>query len=372
MRISTATGLASLAMGTLAALASPAAAEPEYVEDLEDPGLAIAVDAEIFAGGAYEHTAADDATAFDLDRGEVGTRLAYGDDLTAELRLETVRPTPAPGTLDPEAGSLIVRAKRAWLSWRGHPHGPVRFELRGGLMPDAWIEAVESGYDLRALRATIGEATGLVEPSDLGLGGVMTSRFVRLEVAVTNGEGRAQMEQNDGKDVSGVLSFRMPRLGRNLSLAAHLYGRAGSVGADAARDHRLGMAVTVASPKYGGGTEWIDAWGAGDDPDVTGFVASWWAYGNVTRTSGVAGRVDLLSSRSTIDDRHGSEVVTTLALWRDLVPHGNASIRNFGVRAYLAAQLDRIPDLPATLPEASMVDATRVMLILSATAHEDI
>ncbi len=366
-------GACTLAFTTTASAQPPDVGRYEEVEDDEggdDAGLVIAVDAEIYAGGAWESTPDERATAFDLDRGEVGTRLAYGDSLLAELRLETVRAVADPMATDPSDGALLVRGKRAWLAWRDRPLRRTLVEVRGGLIPDPWIEAIESGYELRALRPTLGEASGLLDTSDLGFAAVIAARSARLQLTVTNGEGHTQVEQNRSKNVSAILSVRAPRIARALDIAAHVYARDGSVGADAGRNHRAGIAVTVDGPRHGGGMEFLAAWGAGGDPGVKSSSAAWWGYATITDKAGLAARLDVLTSQDFGAQLAGAELVTTVALWRDLVPRGNARVRDFGVRAYLAAQFDRIPEMAPTLPGAGSMDATRLMLILAATAHE--
>lgn len=197
-----------LASACTLALITPALAQPPppmgdddgYTDELtyetegEDVGLAIAVDAEIYAGGAWERSDAGTGSAFELERGEVGTRLAYGDRLRAELRLETVRSLGDPAMPEASDGALLVRGKRAWLAWQDRPTRGALLEVRGGLIPDPWIEAVESGYELRALRPTIGESAGLLDTADLGVAAVVASRIARLQLAVTNGEGHARIE----------------------------------------------------------------------------------------------------------------------------------------------------------------------------------
>jgi hypothetical protein len=54
---------------------------------------------------------------------------------------------------------------------------------------------------------------------------------------------------------------RLPRLPQDLVVAAHVYGRGGSVGADPTRSHRFGAAMTFDSPRFGGGAELINGWG---------------------------------------------------------------------------------------------------------------
>lgn len=375
-----------LASACTLALITPALAQPPppmgdddgYTDELtyetegEDVGLAIAVDAEIYAGGAWERSDAGTGSAFELERGEVGTRLAYGDRLRAELRLETVRSLGDPAMPEASDGALLVRGKRAWLAWQDRPTRGALLEVRGGLIPDPWIEAVESGYELRALRPTIGESAGLLDTADLGVAAVVASRIARLQLAVTNGEGHARIEQNRGKDVSGLLSLRLPRVARSLDISSHVLARSGSDGPDGGRNHRVGVALTVDGARHGGGMEWLGAWGVAGDPGVKSFSAGWWGYATITARTGVAARLDVLTTQDFGADTRGSELVTTIALWRDLVPRGDARVRDFGVRAYLAAQVDRVPDMPPALPAASAMDATRLMLVLAATAHEDI
>lgn len=351
----------SLALVLLAAVPARADEDVYVEEDDEEVGVYIAIDAEMFGGGAYTRTSDDRMTRFDIDRAEVGTRLDYGDTVTSELRLETVRPE--------DDDALTVRAKRAWGAWREERKRRKRpsFEVRGGLIPEPWIEAVESGYELRALAPTAAEHAGLIEHADFGVATVAIWKMVRMELAVTNGEGLSR-ELNNGKNVSGLISMRMPRLDDDTIVTAHFYGRGGTRGMDGVRSHRVGTALTVDSPKYGGGGEMVSAWGVGEADDVSALTGGLWMYATLKGRNGVAGRVDWTNYRDDLDNI-GKHRTATLSVWRDLIPRGGSRVRDFGVRSYLAVQHDRVGAMPETgMPMP--VDAVRVMVILQASARE--
>lgn len=350
--------------------------EDEY--DGSEVGVNIAIDAELFGGGSYTSTDDDHMTRFDLDRGEVGTRLDYGDVISAELRLETFRPFPAPevrGDAMPEGeDALTIRAKRAWGAWKETRHkrrSRPRFEVRGGLIPEPWIEAIEGAYELRALAPTAAEHAGLIEHADLGLATVATWKMLRLEVSVTNGEGGIRPELNRGKNVSGILSARVPGLPGELVVSTHFYGRRGSQGSDPVRSHRVGTAVTVDSPRFGGGAEVVTAMGVGDRDDLTALTTGLWGYATLKGRTGFAARFDWISMVDEVDQK-GTLQTTTLALWRDLIARGSSRVRDFGVRAYLAAQFDRAHAMPAMGTDPGAVDAMRLMIIIQASARETV
>lgn len=371
--------LAAVSSSFVLLLAASASAQ-EYEEETEDvddnAGVYIAIDAEMFAGGTYARTDEGRMTRFDIDRGEVGTRLDYGSTVSAELRLETARSVASPevpGAALEGDDALTVRAKRAWGAWhesrkrRSRP----RFELRGGLLPDPWIEAVESGYELRALAPTAAEHAHLIDNADLGVAALATWKMLRLQVAVTNGEGRARPELNRDKDLAAILSMRMPRLPGDTVVTAHFYGRGGSVGVDRARSHRVGTALTIDSPRYGGGAEMVNAWGVGESDDTKAVTGAFWMYATLKGRNGLAGRVDWTR---TIDatEVEGRQRTATIALWRDLIPRGASRVRDFGVRGYLAAQFDRVTSMPEMAGTPAPVDATRFMVILQASARETV
>jgi hypothetical protein len=364
----------AIAGGSLVTQARAAAAQ-EYLEDTAEDGdgvdVFIAIDAEFFAGGAYTHTRQADETRFEVERGEVGTRLDYGEQASAELRLETARSVPPPDAEMGDEGALTVRAKRAWVSWREKPKRRPRFEVRGGLIPDPWIDAIEGQYELRGLAPTAAEHAGLIDHSDLGLSAVASWKQLRAEIAVTNGEGRARPERNRDKNTSAILSFRMPKLPGDLIVAAHVFGRGGSVGADPVQSHRLGTAMTFDGPRFGAGAELVNGWGVGDRADVAAMAGGIWGYATLKGRTGVAARVDWTH---TIDDTdlEGNARTATLSIWHDLVPRGDSRMRDFGVRAYLAAQRDSVGAMAPALSGPATIDATRVMIILQASARETV
>lgn len=355
----------------------PAPEPTPYEEEFEDEdlGVYVALDAELFGGGTYARTDDGRMTRFDIERAEVGTRLEYGDTVSAELRLETVRPVPSPEVPGAELegdDSLTVRAKRAWGAWhetrkRKRPS----FEVRGGLIPEPWIEAVESGYELRALAPTAAEHAHLIEHADLGLAALMTFKMLRLQVAVTNGEGTTRPELNRDKNVAAILSMRMPRLPGDTIVTAHFYGRGGTTGVDRARSHRVGTALTIDSPRYGGGAEMVSGWGVGEVDDINAVTGGIWAYATLKGRNGLAGRVDWTRTIEGMDDV-GRQRTATIALWRDLIPRGASRVRDFGVRGYLAAQFDRVSSMPEMAGSPAPVDATRFMVILQASARETV
>jgi hypothetical protein len=353
------------------ALAVPdaAAGSPGYPYDEggdEVAEAAIALDAEFFAGGKFEPATEDSAgTRFEVDRSEVGTRLAYGSAVSAELRLETARTD--------DDGALTVRAKRAWVAWRETKRSSrPRLGVRAGLVPDPWIEAIEGDYDLRGLAPTAAELAGVIDPSDLGLAAVATWKMLRAQVAVTNGEGRTRAETNRDKNTSAIVSLRMPPIASDLVVSAHLYGRGGSVGEDATRSHRLGMAMAIDGPRFGGGGETVTAWGVDDRGDVSSMSVGIWAYATLVGRTGIAGRFDTLRTIDA-DDVYGDARRLTLAVWRDLVPRGWSRVRDFGVRGYLAAQFDGVGAMAPAFEDAPIpAGATRLMVILQASARETV
>jgi len=335
----------------VAAVAAPAAADPDG---------RVGVAGEIFAGGAFTHTVADDVTAFELERGEVGIEPAYGERGFGELRLESVRSAAPQSGFGIDGNSLLVRVKRAWGGGRAVARD-VTFEGRAGLIADPWIEAIERGYDLRALAPTVAEGAALVESSDLGVAAIVGWRDrVRLHLSYGNGEGRAQLEQNRGKSTSVALSVRAAELA-GASLDATCYGRDGSIGLGAVRSHRLGCGVTLTGIA---GVELVRAWGVGDRTDVTAVAFGAWASHEIAADAGAAVRIDHVTTGGP-GDADGRTITSSLAAWYDVVPDG--------VRAYLAGQLVRNTGLGATLPGVTdATDQARVLLVIAAGGRAEL
>jgi hypothetical protein len=324
--------------------------------------VAIRLAAQLFASGTYQHTDADDLTRFDLDRAELGAEPSWGERAGGELRLETVRSADPQSALGVDGNSLVVRAKRAWMWGRWTP-ADATVELRAGLVPEPWIEAVERGYGIRALAPTVAEDAGLIDAADLGVAAVGEWNRFRLTVMVGNGEGRTELEQNHGKDTSAVLSVHVAELG-TASLDAHAYGRDGSVGIGAIRAHRAAAAVTLAGECHEGGVEAMRAWGVGDRTELTAWATSAWGSATVWRRGrlGVAGRAAYV--RTDDGDGSGQTASAVASVWHDVVP---------GLRVFLAGQIDRSPDAGAALPgDAAATDATRVLLVVAGDGHMEI
>ena len=321
---------------------------------------------EIFTSGEWTSTDAGRTTAFELRRAELGAGVEVPGRGGAELRLEAIRAAAPGSAIGIDGNSLVVRVKRAW-AFAMWDTGAVRLEARGGLVPDPWLEAVEVDYGLRALALTAAESGGLVASSDLGLGAVITAwdERLRAQLDLTNGEGRNQLEQNDGKNLSAALTVEAARFAGG-RLLVHAYGRDGSTGAGSVRSHRLAGAVTLALPRASAGVELVRALGVAERPDVTAFAFGGWGEVRPVERAGVAARLDVLALDGPVDQDVRTTRVSLAAfhdVWRTPRAAGHASL---SLRAYLAGQLDRtdadaspVPGVPAA------TDATRLLLILA-------
>jgi len=153
--------------------------------------------------------------------------------------------------------------------------------VAAGLVDDPWVTSANASWDLRATGPGVGEAQGWLDRSDLGGAAAWTSRDRWLSVAATatTGEGLERRERNNGQDTAGLVTVR-PLAGRDDRaelMELQLYGREGSRGLGAARDHRAGARLTHRSPWVAGGIEWLQSWGVQGDAMRTPRALSGWA-----------------------------------------------------------------------------------------------
>jgi hypothetical protein len=345
----TAAALAALAAAPLGA--TTARAEPPPLgatsaarAEPSPPPLTGALSAELFATGRQLEAGAQDGSAVELDRGEVGLALG-GAGLAGEVRLETVRSAGPDSLLGVDGDSLVVRVKRAWAGGERRL-GPIVVGGRGGAIAEPWVASLERDLDLRALGASLGEAAGWLAPSDLGA--AVTARgwddLVALDVAILNGEGLRLREQNDGKSLSVAARIAAPPLalaGLDHRAALHLGAREGSRGTGSARDHRLAAALTLAGPIGFAGAEVMQARGVEARAErIAAGVAGWLGGGWPGCRCGAALRADVVDLDR---DRGATYHRSALAAgYLDLLDPGADRLR-----LWLGARADRFGDAAA-------------------------
>ncbi|MFN3200820.1 MAG: hypothetical protein ACE366_20645 [Bradymonadia bacterium] len=265
---------------------------------LPPQGRQLQLDTELFAGYAMDEV--PDGETFDeffLERAQVGVRGRWTPELGAELRLEAVRAATPDSVVGVDGDSLVMRVKRARVSWQLVLLG-AQFRVEGGLAPDIWIETLERAYRLRGVASTLVQRGGFSDQADLGVivGAQLFSGKLRLMASLTNGEGRNEREQNSGKNATVVASVKAltGRLwGGPLDVSLHGMYRSGSRGVGLARDDRLGGAVTVLHPRVGLGVAYTAADGyAGRATLEATALESWLEVVVSPRLLGLFGRFD--------------------------------------------------------------------------------
>lgn len=197
----------------------------------------------------------------------------------ARVAVEPVRSGGASSPLGVDGESIVSRYQiaEAWVRWP-------RLGLRGGtgLVDDPWIWTGNDAWGLRGAGATLGEATGWLDRSDLGAIGSWSAPSGGLSVvgSLTSGEGARTAERNNGKNLTAMailrpLAWMDPGQAARLELSAMV--REGSRGLAAAQDHRLaGRLSSTLGPATLGG-EALLARGAGGDPEASPQGVSAWA-----------------------------------------------------------------------------------------------
>lgn len=283
----------------------------------------LTVEAEVFAGYlARTRSAGGDDTAFDafvLDRAELGTDFRAATGLGVDLRLEAIR-TAVGGSYTGVAGdSLVLRVRRARGYWSTEL-GPVGLDIEAGLLTEPFLAALLPRFHLRATGALLAESAGLFDANELGASLAfrlwrdreMDGDRVVVQLAATNGEGRAEREQNTDKDLTARLTYQMPVValqGAPLVVGVHGVYRRGRVGpaAETARNDRVGGAVSIDHPLYGLGAMYLRGDGfagrSGDQAEAfevwldarpvaewPGLVARWWQLGQKPDVGNVSTR----------------------------------------------------------------------------------
>jgi len=164
--------------------------------------------ARLLTGFTSTHTDTSSTHAFDVDDLELGLRFDWSEVLLLDVQLDAARSSSPESLFGIEGNSLIFVLRRAYGAL-ALPLGPGRLELRLGLLPDPIISIVETSTDLRVIANALADTGGFLPRSDLGLslGYTTTDRRFGLTLALTNGEGAADVERDTPKDLSLSLSF---------------------------------------------------------------------------------------------------------------------------------------------------------------------
>jgi hypothetical protein len=336
------------------------------------PDLCVTVDAELFAGYRLRSLAGRRFSEFALDRAELGTALWARPhrrlDAGVILRLEAIRSAGPQSLIGIDGDSMIVRVAQAY----GHAAvhlGPITLGVRAGQIAERWIEQLEKGYDTRGVDPLSSDRLVLFDRADLGASLTASGwgGLVELDLALTNGEGRAQEELNRGKNTTALLTVRPWRKQHPkglIALAVHGLYRDGSYGLGAARAHRGAAALTFASPWAYAGFEFVEALGVREQGDRTArSLGAWlsayaWApylgvYGKYDRV-----RQDLALADSTVQ-------ISSVGLFSDLF--GYTWRRRRRLRLYAGYQHEGYGAAAGPVPGAPQAaDTHRFLLQLEA------
>jgi hypothetical protein len=338
--------------------------------DTDTAPVCVLVRADVFAGYRASWIGGDPFSEFRLDRAEVGTGLLWKPfdrlETGATVGVEAVRSAGPQSLTGIDGDSLVVRLLDAY----GHAAlhvGPIDLGLRGGVVPERWIEQVEKGYDTRGFDALGSDRLRFFDRSDLGV--TLTASgwkgLVDIDLEVVNGEGRAQRELNRGKNTTAMVTVRpFQRDLPNGPMVVALHGafRDGSLGVASAADRRGAAAVTFASPWVYGGFEYVHALGFGGRSDRESNAIGTWVSGRILpRWLGVLAKYDRFQQEL---GESGTVVHSiSLAAFSDVFPYIDRNRRR--VRIYAGWQYENYGDAAAPLSGAgAAVDTHRVLVQL--------
>jgi hypothetical protein len=339
--------------------------------------VCLTLDSEVFTGVRRSALAGGRKfSEFALDRAELGTQLWWRPhrrvDVGVALRVEAVRSAGPQSLIGVDGNSLVMRLAQAYGHGAVHV-GPIDLGVRFGQIPERWLEQLEKGYDTRGADPLPSERVLMFDRADLG-GSLTVSGWkgrVDLDVALTNGEGRAQVELNRGKNTTVIATVRpwRTRHARGpIALALHGHYRDGSFGVPvdgaAGRNHRAGAAITLQSPWAFAGAEYVRAFGYAADParvsDAVGAWASAYAW---QPWIGAMAKYDHI--RQDVDAEGGQVHVVTAALLSDVFGYTFRNRRR--LRLYAGYQYEGYGPNSGPVPGAPEAATThRFMLQLTA------
>lgn len=239
--------------------------------------------------GGYHVRSANNVTdnQFVVSRTEVSAGAREAGVGGGVVTVEAVRSASPESLLGLDGNSLVLRVKHAF-AFADPDLGPGKLRVAAGIIPDVWIDNLEEGYRLRSARPPLSLETAFFDSSDLGAraGYSAFDNRIELNIQFTNGEGANQLEMNEGKNLTAVITVRPLKLevaDEAMILALHGVVRDGSIGPARARNHRFGGAWTLSHPLFQAGTEVVFADGYQSRSDRKPWFAGTWAEGLVFR-----------------------------------------------------------------------------------------
>jgi hypothetical protein len=220
---------------------------------------------EVGARAAWTRPDPGIAASFDLTRARAEGGYWWDGVAGPRVAVAAVRSGGEAGYVGVDGESFVARidAAEVRVAW---PRAGIAGSL--GLVDEPWVELANRAWGVRPVAATLAQDQGWLEPNDLGgwLAWTSPGRIVTVLTSATTGEGLRRRESNEGKDLGGLLIVR-PVVGRGGidPLTVTLWGRDGSIGVDAARDHRVGGRIVGAGGPVVVGVEGVVAWGLDGD-----------------------------------------------------------------------------------------------------------
>jgi len=222
---------------------------------------------EIFAQYAYRATYAQSGSSswdhdFDVPRVHGAVEGDYGP-LFGRLVIEAVRSANEGALVGVAGDSLIMRVREAYAAYKlGHV-----LQMSAGVVPELTIPELDGTWALRAVSASPQETTSLYAPADLGVTAVakVPDYWGWVGVGVYNGEGYAQQELNQGKNVEiagAIHPLHMPGL---LPLGLFASYTSGSTGVESARANRATVGLVYQGATVRAGVDYSYAWGVGEN-----------------------------------------------------------------------------------------------------------
>ena len=160
---------------------------------------------------------------FDVSRAYINLEPSWGDDWFGRVTLDVARATTtsAGNATINTTGSLIERAKYAWLGGRVTKDVDIRF----GLQQTPWIDFEESVWEYRVLTNTMAESFYGMSSSDFGLSSKAKLLGGALDIhgGVYNGETYQKPESNKYKEVAGRVTYTILPMEKDKGLKASVY-----------------------------------------------------------------------------------------------------------------------------------------------------
>ncbi len=327
-----------------------------------EQNLKLSSEGYIDAGFDYHITDEKNTNEFFLKRAELSFKASYLSYFGGKITFEAVRSGTAASNSGIDGNSILLRVKNAY-GFLNKDFSFVNIEAKAGIIPEPYIASIESIYEYDGLKKSFAEKSEIYVTSDAGVSAAVSffDKRISLTLMLSNGEGYNEIERNNGKNLSLMISSIPLKTENNLIMLSGNY-RNGSIGFDSAKNSAFSGMIGWKMRTYNinTGIEYSMADGFGGISERKIHALGIWAGGDIWKDCiGIFSRYDSILDDSAWHNAGMKEI--TAAFYVDIM-----KIEESILRLYLSYSKIDAEENYGTLPGGGNIfDEDRISVNLS-------